>query len=362
MEQGAEQNKTEEPTPFKLKRARDRGVVARGIDLGYFAALSGLAIFAVIAGDSSIARLGQAIRRALAAAPDVGRDANEAMTTTATLYGSGLHVVAMAAVTIMLLVVLFEIVQVRGILFTTKPLKPDFNRLNPAKGLKRLFSMRMLKETLKNIVKLAAYGTAAYLTVKYAFVIYGQSIDGAPRLGEAMRAGALRLLFTFVAIALFVAIIDQILSRGEFLKQMRMSRSELMREHKEREGEPRMKQKRKQLHAEFASQTSSLGNLKGSDMLIVNPHHYAVALAYDSTRMDAPRVTAKGRNNFALELKRQAGLLSVTIFEQPQLARALYRACGKGDEIPGSRYRDVADLYLKLMSERARKDADAGLA
>jgi flagellar biosynthetic protein FlhB len=172
----------------------------------------------------------------------------------------------------------------------------------------------------------------------------------------------LRLLFMFILVALFVAIIDQVISRREFLKQMRMSRGELTREHKEREGEPRMKQKRKQLHAEFASQARSFGSLKGSDMLIVNPQHYAIALAYDSKRMDAPRVTAKARNLHALELKRRAALLSIAVFEQPELARALYKACDRGDAVPASRYRDVADLYLQLMRDRAGKDADAGRA
>jgi flagellar biosynthesis protein FlhB len=362
MEQGdSEQNKTEEPTPFKLKRARERGVVARGIDLGFFAALCGLAMYAIIAGDDSIAAIGQSMRLALAVAP-MALEPNQAIETAAALYWPAFQIVAAMAVTIMMLVALFEIVQVRGIVFTAKPLKPDFSRINPAKGLKRLFSMRMLKETLKSIIKLAAYGAAGYLALKYAFDTYARSIDTAPRLGEAMHGASLRLLFMFILVALFVAIIDQVISRREFLKQMRMSRGELTREHKEREGEPRMKQKRKQLHAEFASQARSFGSLKGSDMLIVNPQHYAIALAYDSKRMDAPRVTAKARNLHALELKRRAALLSIAVFEQPELARALYKACDRGDAVPASRYRDVADLYLQLMRDRAGKDADAGRA
>lgn len=353
---GAEQNKTEEPTPFKLKRSRERGVVARGIDLGFFSALSGLAVYAVIAGDGVIAQLGESMRHAVLIAPNAV-EPTQAIETASALYAPALKIVAAAAITIMLLVALFEIVQVRGILFTAKPLKPDFNRINPAKGLKRLFSLRMLKETFKSIIKLGAYTAAAYLTIKYALDTYGRTIDTAPRLGEAMQSVSLRLLFTFILVALFVAIIDQVIARREFRKQMRMSRSELTREHKEREGEPRLKQKRKQLHAEFASQTRSLGSLQGADMLIVNPQHFAVALTYDASRMEAPLVTAKGRNAFALELKRRAAQLSIVIYERPELARALYRACDTGKPVPAGRYRDVADLYLKLMSARARKDA-----
>lgn len=359
MENGAEQNKTEEPSAFKLKRSRERGMVARGIDLGFFSALSGLALFAIVAGDASIAHLQLAMQRALTLTPDLARDHEAALNVVSQLASPALYAVGGLAATAFLVAIVFELVQVRGIVFSAQPLKPDFSRLNPGKGLKRIFSMRMLLETLKSIVKLVAYALAAWLTLKYVFDAYARSIDSAHRLAEVMHVASLRLLFSFLLVAFFIAVIDQIMARREFLKQMRMSRSELTREHKEREGEPRLKQKRKQLHAEFASQTRSLSSLAGSDMLIVNPQHYAVALRYDATRMDAPEVTAKGRNLFALQLKRKATSLSIAIFEQPPLARALYRACDKGAQVPAAQYAEVAALYLKVIAARRQKDADA---
>ncbi len=353
MEETTEQNKTEEATPFKLKRARERGVVARGVDLGFFAALSGAAIFAVVAGNAALAHLALALRHTLAEAPTAAHDAERAIEVAAIGFAPAFQTIALIAGTTAFVVIVFEIVQVRGLAFTAKPLKPDFNRLNPAKGLKRLFSLRMLKETLKSLIKLALYSAGAWFTVKFAVDTYSRSIDGAPRLGEAMQDMSLRLLFCFILIAFLIAILDQVLSRGEFLKQMRMSRSELVREHKEREGEPRLKQKRKQLHAEFTRQTRALADLAGSDMLIVNPEHFAVALKYDGTRMEAPCVTAKGRNRLALHLKRKAYIASILVLEDPPLARALYQACAPGDEVPSSHYGRVANLYLKLRAARA---------
>lgn len=361
MEQGAEQNKTEEPTPFKLKRARERGIVARGGDLGYFAVLCALAIFLAIAGKASIVKIGQAISRAMASA-GASDEPPRAIASASALLWPAFSTIAALAGTAFLVVALFEIVQVRGLVFTTKPLKPDFGRLNPAKGLKRLFSMRMLKETFKSILKLIGYAAAVWLTLKYAFDAFAGSIDSAPQLATAMESALLRLLFSFILAAFFIVIIDQVIARREFLKQMRMSRSELTREHKEREGEPRLKHRRKQLHAEFASQTRALGAFAGSDMLIVNPEHFAVALAYDAARMQAPRVTAKGRNAFALQLKAKAPTHAIAIFERPALARALYRSCGPGDDIPASKYRDVADLYLQLMAARRKEHVDADRA
>ena len=251
-------------------------------------------------------------------------------------------------------VIFFEIIQVRGLYFTPHPLKPDFGRLNPAKGLKRLFSMKMLKETLKSILKMSVYTLCA------SFVIFGSVRALAPVTGDAahlvdaLRRAGLRLAMVFALLALAFTILDQVLSRQEFRKQMRMSRSEVNREHKDREGDPRMKQKRKRLHSEFIKQTKGVDHLPGSDLLIVNPQHFAVALRYDPQTMAAPVLTAKGRNRFALLLKQEAFRLSIPILEDPPLARALFRATEPGQAIPSSRYHDVAAKYRILHTHRNR--------
>src|SRR5258705_8329245 len=105
---------------------------------------------------------------------------------------------------------------------------------------------------------------------------------------------------------------------------MRMSRSELTREFKEREGEPRIKAKRKQLHAEFLKQTEGVGKLGGSDLLLVNPEHYSVALAYDADSMGAPTVRAKARNQLALVMRREAGPRNISMIAHPPFGRALF--------------------------------------
>lgn len=359
MDTGSEQNKTEEATPFKLKRARERGAVARGIDLAFFASLSALSIFSLIAGEAALRKLALSMRQTIMSTSEA-ESAPEALAAAVPMLWPSLEPVALLGATVVVVVVLLEIIQVRGLIFSTQPLKPDFNRLNPAKGLKRLFSMRMLKETAKNALKLAVYSCTAVLLVREAFDVRGQSISNASSLAQAMHAHGLKLLFAFLALALVFAIIDQVVARGEFAKQMRMSRRELLREHKEREGEPRLKQKRKQLHAAFAKQARALGDLRGADMLIVNPDHYAVALAYDAAKMSAPKVIAKGRNHFARLLKRRAARLSVAIFQDPKLARALYAKCEKSVEVPSAEYRAVAELYIKLRRSDVAGSAHAG--
>ena len=152
----------------------------------------------------------------------------------------------------------------------------------------------------------------------------------------------------FIGLATAVAVIDQLIVRGEFRKQMRMTRRELKRETREREGEPRFKQKRRDLHVQMRQQAEGLGRIAGSDLLVVNPEHVAVALRYDPKTMAAPEVSVKGRNRFAQLMKRKAFLLSIPVIPNAPLARALHADCGAGQPIASDHYREVARLYRSL--------------
>jgi flagellar biosynthesis protein FlhB len=352
-DQSQEQNKSEEATPFKLRRAREKGMVARGIDLGYLGGLVALAAFLIVAGDSLVRALTLMMRRSLGVGIDGATDPQQAAALASALYWPTIQPVILFGGTVVIIVLLLEILQLRGLVFSSHPLKPDFSRINPAKGLKRLLSVRMLKEALKNVLKLAAYGAVTVLVVWGAVQAPGRAATDAQGLAGAMQSTGMRLLLLFILVAFFFAALDQIIVRKEFGKQMRMSRRELTREFKEREGEPRMKQKRKQLHAEFTKQVKDMGKLPGSDLLIVNPQHVAVALAYDAAKMAAPTVTAKARNHYALALKREAFRLGIPSFEIRPLARALYDQCETGREIGESHFRAVADLYLKLRASQS---------
>ncbi|MDP3457912.1 MAG: EscU/YscU/HrcU family type III secretion system export apparatus switch protein [Hyphomonas sp.] len=343
-----EKNKTEEATPFKLKRARQKGQVAKGPDLGFLAMLSALTLLAVSLGPAGAGLLAEQMKSSFAGSVSKAQDPAETLTAVARVYGPALRVLTATGISVLLVVALAEMLQVGGLHFTPHPLKPDFNRLNPAKGLKRLFSMHMLKQTLKSIAKLIVYCTAAFLVIRMTIDQTSTSLSDARQLSATVSASAVRLLLVFTGIAAVFAVLDQVMSRQEFRKQMRMSKSELTREHKEREGEPRLKQRRRQLHAEFAKQAGGAGGLKGSDMLIINPEHFAVALRYDPGSMLAPVVTAKGRNRFALLLKQEALRRSIPTLADPALARALFKAGDPGREIPPRHYEAVAAKYLAL--------------
>ena len=347
-EEGQEQNKSEEPTPFKLKKAREKGQVARGMDLGFVGSLLALAAVGLFAGQAFFGRLADTMRYSFVNGISGRGDPMEALGVVGATYWDAFQPLLVLGGAIIVVLVTLEIIQLRGFIFTTHPLKPDFKRLNPAKGLKRLFSMRMLKETIKNIVKFIAYVVAAWFLGLAAIEQWGVRLVDADWLVRAMQESATRLLMVFIGLAFVFMVVDQLIVRREFHKQMRMSRRELTRETKDREGEPRFKQKRKEIHQQLREQTEALGKVPGSDLVVVNPEHYAVALRYDAGTMDAPIVRVKGRNHFAQLIKRKAALHAVPVISSPPLARQLHAECASGSPIEPQHYHAVADLYRRL--------------
>lgn len=351
MAETPDQNRSEAPSQFKLQKAREKGNVARSAEIGFLGSLIALAAFVLVAGNGLIATLAHAMRVALSSGFASAAEPAGAAGVLGQLYWTVLAPLVLLGGTLMAIVILLELVQLRGFIFTFHPLKPDWSRLNPAKGLKRLFSVRMVKETLKSIAKFACYATATWLVVRAAVTTQAEAAGEGERIAALLRGSGMKLVFAFMLVAVGFAILDQLLVRGEFTKQMRMSRREVTRENREREGEPRIKQRRKQLHRDMTAQGQ--GSLMGADMLVVNPEHFAVALRYDEQAMVAPEVTIKGRNAHALRLREEAARRGIPIFTRPPLARALFRACAIGGAIPADRYEAVATLYIDLRRGQA---------
>lgn len=354
-EEGSEQDKSETATPFKLDRARQRGMLARGMDLGFASILIAVAIIAQTSGEDLTRSVAQTMQRIIvhgAARADEPAQVAHIAARELSLVAGTLLIPAFLLFTVCITV---EVIQNRGLVFSAQPLKPDFTRLNPAKGLKRLLSLRMLKELAKNVVKLALYSTAAYLFIRNVVMERRLEATDGRQLPTILAQSSGQLLLMFIILAAFIALIDQLLARREFAKQMRMSRRDITREVREREGEPRQKRKRKQILAEILKQAAAAANVKGADVLIVNPTHYAVALRYRAEAGDAPVVQARGRNFWAQRMRRSAERDGITIIRHPSLARALYSEGQVGRMIGPRHFVAVADIYIAL--RRAMQNA-----
>jgi flagellar biosynthetic protein FlhB len=345
---GQEQDRSEDATPFKLEQARRKGNVARGVDLGFFTSLIALAVAAELVGEGLIDGLALAMRRSFALVVPMATDVSYALAGASREAMAIAAMLALPALVLLLLAIVVEIVQLRGLVFSAEPLKPDFSRLNPAKGLKRLFSMRMLIELAKNVVKFTIYCTAAFLFIRDAAGKMALRATSGRDLAGLLAEAAGGLLLLFVILAAAFALLDQLLVRRQFAKQMRMSRREVTREAREREGEPRQKQKRKQILAEILKQAAGAADMKGADILIVNPVHYAVALRYRPEDGDAPIVQARGRNAYARRMRDVARRDGIVVVRNPRLARALFHEGTLGRPIGSAHFVAVADIYIML--------------
>jgi flagellar biosynthetic protein FlhB len=351
----SETDKTERATPYKLERSREKGIVARGLDLGFMASLLAFFCYFWIARGEIAGAVAHAAREALVGGPDLADGA--LIPASAALISEALVPLILLFAVLFGVVLLVEIVQT-GMVFSGEPFGPDFTRLNPVNGFKRVFSLRAFVEALKNILKLAVYATLGYLIVTASLKSEQLLVSDARSLFAMIQESALRLLALFLLGAVFFAVLDQIIVRNMFARRMRMSRRELRRELREREGEPRLKNKRRQLHRELARSSQSLRNLRKADVLVTNPEHIAVALQYDSKTMVAPAIVSIGVNHFAQRLKGLAFLYNVPIVENRALAQALVRKATLNGTIPAECFRPVADIYNTLRA-RLRKTEES---
>lgn len=357
-----DKDKSEKASGYKLRKAREKGTLARGADLGFVTSLAAAAGFLWISGDALGGAIMDAISRGLIGGPMLASGSGAMLEVMPAIFGRSAHMLTLMLGTMFLVVLLFELVQT-GVVFSSEPLKPDFSKLNPARGFKRVISLRQLFETGKNIFKLAAYVTVSWLSIRSAIdPVTGAGYD-AVQLNTLLVRGAFRLGAALLGVAVIFAVLDQLIVRWDFAKRMRMSRRDVRREHRDREGDPRMKQKRKALHAEFVKISQSLRGLRGADVVITNPQHIALALRYDPKRMSAPVVVSIGTNRVAERLKRLAFLYGVTVIENRALARELLRYGALNRPIPDHCFQPVADIYNRLRRERGatRTDATTGL-
>ena len=241
-----------------------------------------------------------------------------------------------------------------GFLFTVKPLIPKFDKLNPIKGLKRIFSFKTIFEGIKITLKV-------FIAFFVGFYLFLSFLDEIPKL-ELMQIfeqlkwfenKAAIIIFSMLGVFFVFAAIDLIYQRYSYKKSLRMSKQEIKDEFKQTEGNPEVKAKIRQLQREM-SKKRMMAEVPQADVVITNPTHYAVAIRYDKEKEDAPRVIAKGVDNLALKIKEIAREAGVMIVENPPLARELYKSVEIGEIIPPKLYKAVAEVLAYVYKAKGK--------
>lgn len=335
--------KTEQPTEKRLREAREQGNTPRSRELAtaavFTAGVIALLIFSGFITDNAAAWMRAAM------APDTA-----ILETPQALFGhaGGLLLRLMLAISpLMVICFLASFISpllMGGLRWSNKSLMPDFKRLNPLSGLKRLYGPEAIAEFTKSILRVLFVGVAA------GFCVWG-GIDSLRALLHQPLETALvdglgftlkLVLWAGGAMALLAAI-DAPYQRWNWMRKLKMTREELRREMKESEGSPEVKGRIRQLQQQM-SQRQMMEAVPTADVVVVNPTHYAVALKYEGGRMSAPTVVALGVDETALRIREVADGNKIAIVSAPPLARALYREGQLGKEIPVRLYAAVAQV------------------
>ncbi|HEX7013777.1 MAG TPA: flagellar biosynthesis protein FlhB [Steroidobacteraceae bacterium] len=351
MAERDEQERTEQATPKRLEEARRKGQIPRSRDLSAAAVTlaGGLALYFM--GASLTGRIHDLMQRALTISRDQALDTMYVLPALSRAAMDALILCAPVFITIVLAALLAPLA-LGGWSFTTEPLMPQFSRLNPIEGFKRMFALRSFVELGKAFAKFGIVAVVAVIVLwneAPALLALGrepvqQAIGHAAQLSGQ---GLIAVSFGLLIIAGF----DVPWQLWQYAKQMRMSRQEIREEYKESEGSPEMKGRIRQVQQELARRRM-MQDVPKADVVVTNPTHFAVALRYDENRMRAPVVVAKGVDLVAAKIRELAVEHSVPIFEAPPLARVLYRNVDIGAEIPASLYVAVAQVLSYVFQLR----------
>jgi len=335
--------KTELPTEKRLREARDQGNIPRSRELAtaavFVAAVIALYMFSGRMGGSARQWMKAALApdRALLDTPDALFGHAGWMLLKLMLAFSPLLIVCVAAGFIAPVIM-------GGLRFSNKALMPDLNRMNPISGFKRLLGAEALAEFVKSLLRVLFVGVAAGLCIwQGAHALRGlvhQPLEAAISNGMGF---TLKLLLATAGAMALLAAIDAPYQKWNWLRKLKMTREELRREMKESEGSPEVKGRIRQMQMQL-SQRRMMEAVPSADVVLVNPTHYAVALKYESGRMNAPTVVARGVDELALRIRQVADGNKVAIVSAPPLARALYRESELGKEIPVRLYSAVAQI------------------
>lgn len=338
------QEKTEDATPKRLRDARKKGQVARSRDLSTIVML--IAAFGLIV--LTRAMMGEEFKGLMQSSFEVAsrKDLNLEL-----LFLQGqqtfftyIRIILPFLVGIFLVALAVGFFQV-GPIFSAEPMKPQMKRLNIVENVKNMFKMTTFVELLKNIAKISLIFLLAYLVIADSLRDVVLTTSAPPDLSSRVAVSiVVSFLLKVFAVFIVIAIIDVMVQRWQYKKQLRMTKEEVKREYKQDEGDPLIKGERRRLHQELA-----MGDVRQAvrmaDAVVTNPVHVAVAVSYDEKKMAAPMITAKGQRLFAATIKAYAEEAGVPIITNPPLAWTLMEL-DIGDEIPEALYQAVAEILV----------------
>jgi len=361
MAEGGEdgQEKTHEATPRRLEQAREQGDLPRSQDAQTFFAYAGFAVALAIGGAWSAVALGESLMGFLAHPRALGHEMLSGAGGADTLGQIALRIglATLPFVAAPAAMILAFLIATRGIVAAQNKIEPKLNRISPLSNAKQKYGVQGLVEFAKAAVKLTAIGVVLAVAVHGQIDLIAQLAGAHPRSMGALLGRQFWSIMTGVLIVTAaIAGFDFIWQRLSHLSKMRMSHQELKEEMKQAEGDPMMRQVRRERARQIATNRMML-DVKKADVVVANPTHVAVALAWERKPGAAPRCLAKGVDEIALRIRAIAGEAGVPVHEDAPTARSIHALVEIGDEIRPEHYKAVAAaiLFADKLRERAAR-------
>ena len=347
-----QQDRTEAATPRRMQRAREEGRVPVSREVQLFAGLAAVTLVLSWSAGTVSHDLTAHLAGFLAHTDAAAMAGPEGLRLAWSAAWHGAAPVILAALAAGVAAALLQ----TGFLLHGGMLRPDFSRISPRAGLGRLFSRDHLMEALKSIAKIAVLSFIFWHVLRADVGSLLQAPRWAPQaLLARTLSPILHMLFVVLALQAALAALDLFWVRLRYAQQLRMSKEDVREEQRETEGDPKIKARIKQIRQQRARKRM-LAAVPKATVVVTNPTHYAVALAYDRARNAAPRVVAKGVDSLAARIREVAQANRVPLVANPPLAQALYRV-EVDTEIPAEHYQAVAELiaYVWRLGQRQQR-------
>ena len=350
-------DRTEAPTQRRREESRQKGQVARSSDLTAACTLLGAVLLLYFAGERLWTGMAVLVRQSLAVSegsnPTRADMLSADLAFSAKLMAESISPIAVGIAVVALAATVGQV----GFLLTAKPLKPDFARLSPLRGVKNLIGMRAGVRLGMSVGKIA-------IIISLAAFIIAQEMPRILGLAElettAMFKTSVGLVFSLaVKLALLLvllAVLDYAYQRWQHERDLMMTKQEVKEELKRMEGDPLIRQRRTRVARQLALQRIGHAVPK-ADVVVTNPTHYAIALRYESGRMKAPKVVAKGADYLAIRIRQLAAAHDVPLVERRELAQAMYRSVEVGQEVPPQFYNAVAEILAYVYRLKGKQAA-----
>jgi flagellar biosynthetic protein FlhB len=343
-----DEGRTEEPSEYKIRKAREEGRVAKSQELIAALGLLFPALAILFLAGYILRTCVEMLRFFFLRISEL--DPVRDRVVAGVFFSYFARLALPIALTAFAAAIFSNIIQT-GLLFTVKPLTPDFSKIVPRFGRyfqRTLFSMEGLFNFVKSIVKMAIIGITAFLLIRSNIEKLANLQTAGLWLGFTTIAGlAIRMLIISALLMLLLSIPDFFFQRWQFRESLKMTREEVKEERKMYEGDPQIRARIRHRMREFMTRNMAV-NVAKADVVITNPTHYAVALEYDADAMPAPQLTAKGADEMAFKIREIARENDVPLVENKPLARALYAEVELGQSVPVMYWEAIADILARV--------------